>query len=66
MVTINLVNLYKAKSLYQMGLRVCYLDVTKDRKEGDLSQNHPQKQDLPKWKRSEHPVTYIQNKFTNE
>ena len=36
MVTINLINLYKAKSLYQMGLRVCYLDVSKNKKKGDL------------------------------
>lgn len=64
-VDINLINLYKAKSLYQMGLRVCYLDVTSEKVEGDLN-SKKEKPELPKWKRSEHSVSYIQNKFTNE
>jgi hypothetical protein len=50
----NLVNLYKAKSLYQSGLRILVLDVSK---EGD---------ELPKWTRAGDNIRYIQNKFTNE
>ena len=53
-VRMNLVNLYKAKSLYQSGLRILVLDVSK---EGD---------ELPKWTRAGDNIRYIQNKFTNE
>ena len=53
----NLVNLYKAKSLYQQGLRILTLDVSNS-KEGD--------EKLPKWTRAGENVKYIQNKFTNE
>jgi hypothetical protein len=47
----NIINLYKGKSLYQAGLRLCTLDVSK--KEGEEEQ-----QELSKWERSGTDIVY--------
>ena len=56
----NLLNLYKQKSLYQYGMKVCTLDVSKS------SANQEENQQLSSWKRSCSSICYIQNKYTNE
>jgi hypothetical protein len=48
-VRLNLVNLYKAKSMYQYGMRVLALDVSK------------KEEQPPKWERAGENIQYIQN-----
>jgi hypothetical protein len=55
-VKINLINLYKAKSLYQYGMRVLCLDASK--KEPGPGED-PGKPSLPRWERSGSETSYI-------
>lgn len=73
-VKINLINLYKSKSLYQTGMKVCVLDVSKgqdaetDAKQGggasQPGQHPPKKAALPKWQRGCTDIAYVQNCYT--
>lgn len=69
-VKLNLINLYKHKSLYQYGLKILALDVTDQPKPDKTFQTEKEpvgeKPPLPSWKRCGKDITYIQNKYTNE